>query len=466
MDLAKRFEQVTVMGAAGKMGSGISLLLAVEMTKRRLAAKAAPSQFRLNLVDMADEPLRELGEYVRTQSQKAAEKAISQLRGLYAERPDMVENAEIIDGFVLDVMRTVHFSTDLQCAKSSHMVFEAIVENEDIKQGVYKRLKTICSPETFFLTNTSSIPISVLDEGAQLDGRIVGYHFYNPPPVQKLVELITSPRTRADLVEQAQQLGKVLRKTLIGANDVAGFIGNGHFMRDGLYAIAEVQRLQREGFTQLEAIYAMNRVSQDFMVRPMGIFQLIDYVGIDVFQLILKVMSRYLPNAGLHSGLIDSYVGKNVKGGQYASGAQKDGFLKYEKGAVVGVYDLQAGAYVNLDRTPSGWCPKVDTQLGPLPAGCLPWKKWIGQPNREATLLPFLDGLWHIDTLGAKLAQAYLLRSADISQKLVADGVAKSVDDVNGVLLNGFYHAYGPVNEVTRKHLADSQPSASGKVSS
>jgi 3-hydroxyacyl-CoA dehydrogenase len=465
MDLAKRLEHVTVVGAAGKMGSGIALLLAVEMTKRRLAARVPATAFRLNLVDMSDEGLRGLADYLRAQSRSAAEKAIGQLRQLYAERADLVENGEMIDEFVVDVQRTVGFATDVLGAKASHLVFEAIVENEDVKLGLYRRLKELCGPETFFLTNTSSIPIRVLDDGAGLGGRIVGYHFYNPPAVQKLVEVITSSATRADLKEVARELGGVLRKTLIPSNDVAGFIGNGHFIRDGLHAIAEVTRLTEEGFTQVEAIYAINRVAQDFMVRPMGIFQLIDYVGLDVFQLILKVMDRYLPGAGLHSDLVDALVAKGVKGGQLPSGAQKDGVLTYEKGAPTGVYDLAAGGYAAFDRSEAGWTARTDTRLGALPAACRPWKKWIAVPQREATLLPYLDSLWAMETLGARLARAYLTRSAAIAEALVADGVAATTDDVNGVLLNGFFHAYGPVHEVTARRLAEAPAAGRGRVS-
>ena len=95
----------------------------------------------------------------------------------------------------------------------------------------------------------------------------------------------------------------------------------------------------------------------------------------------------------------------------------------------------------------------------------MPWKKWIGQPKREATLMPYLDSLWQLETLGARLARNYLLRSAEITDDLVRDGVARTTDDVNGVLTNGFYHAYGPTNEVTRKRLANAAGGVSGKVS-
>lgn len=464
MDLSRRFEHVTVLGAAGKMGSGISLLLAVEMAKRKLAAGPDSPSFRLNLVDSNEEALLGLTAYIRAQAIKAAEKAIVPIRRLYANRGDLVENGEIIEEFAADVGRRLNPTTDITCARASHMVFEAIVENEDIKLGVYRKLKELCQPHTFFFTNTSSIPIRVLDGQADLGGRIIGYHFYNPPAVQKLVELITSPGTRPDLVEKSRELGKVLKKTLIGSNDIAGFIGNGHFTRDGLHGIAEVERLQADGMSFVEAVYMVNRVSQDFLVRPMGIFQLIDYVGIDVFKCILEVITRFLPKAELHSTLINDLVAKGVRGGQYSNGSQKDGFLKYEKGAPVAVYDLSTGKYVDFDRSEAGWCTKLDSRMGTPPEGWMPWKKWVAQPNRDATLMPYLESLWGCESPGCKLARAYLVRSAQIADALVKDGVAATADDVNGVMLNGFYHAYGPINDVTRKHLGAA--SETRKVSS
>ena len=450
MDLGKRLEDVTVIGAAGKMGSGIALLLAIEMTKRKLAAKAPEGAYLLHLVDTGEGALRGLTDYLRVQAVKAAEKSIVSLRPLFADRADLVENGEVIEEFAREVGRRVHLSTDVAAARGSHLVFEAIVENEDIKLAVYRRLREVCGPETYFLTNTSSIPIAVLDDKAGLDGRVLGFHFYNPPPVQKLVELITGPRTRPDLVALARELGKTLRKSIIPANDVAGFIGNGHFSRDGLHALAEVERLRLEGMSFVEAVYAVNRVSQDFLVRPMGIFQLIDYVGVDVFQCILRVMDGYL-KVGLHSDLIDALMQKGVKGGQTSSGAQKDGILRYEKGAVAGVYDLDAGRYVDLDRSEAGWCTRVDARLGAPPKGSLPWKKWVARPDRETAIVPYLEAVLAGDSQGSRLARAYLVRSAEIAQALVADGVAASVEDVNGVLTSGFHHAYGPVNPATRR---------------
>jgi 3-hydroxyacyl-CoA dehydrogenase len=443
MDLDQRLRNVAVVGAAGKMGSGIALLLAQEMARVSLLPEHRGERFRLHLIDVNPEALDGLRAYLRAQGTKAAEKSAVMLRELYADRPDLVENFDIIAEHTNRMLDQVYLHTDLSAAAGAHLVFEAIVEDFDVKVSVFGKLKELCSPETFFFTNTSSIPIGLLDRTVGLDGRLIGYHFYNPPAVQKLVEVIVSDVGREDLTELAYELGKRLRKRLIPSNDVAGFIGNGHFMRDGLHAMAEVDRLMAEqGFSRIEAIHAMNRVSQEYLVRPMGIFQLMDYVGIEVFQLILKVMTRHIPGEELGHPLIDEMVSRGVLGGQRSDGSQKDGFLQYVKGRPAAVYDLQRGEYV-----PYGdWSAAVEERLGPLPEGHRPWRALVRDPGKAAKLEAYFRALKGCEALGCELARRYHRRSREIGEYLVTSGVARCADDVNGVLTNGFFHLYGPIN--------------------
>jgi 3-hydroxyacyl-CoA dehydrogenase len=446
MNLDERLSLVSVIGAAGKMGSGITLLLAQEMARLSLLPENKGRTFRLNAVDVSPEGLAGLKEYLHDQALKAAEKSAVTLRGLYADRPDLVENSEIIADYVHRVESAVWPGTDLGAAKGSLLVLEAIVEKIPVKISVYKELKAICSPEAFFLTNTSSVPIGLLDTEAGLGGRILGYHFYNPPPVQKLVEIIRGPATREDVAAAASELGKRLRKTLIPSKDVAGFIGNGHFIRDGMHGLAEAARLSKaHGWAK--ALYAVNRVSQDWLIRPMGIFQLIDYVGIDVFKFIQDVMDKYLDET-LQDATIDAMIARKVLGGQNPDGSQKPGFFTYEKGRIVSVYDLDKGAYVPLD--PKGWSGEADAFLGALPDGFRGWKALSGARDRDAALKAHFDALSGQKTPGAELARAHLSRSREIGQALVSSGVAARPEDVNGVLTSGFYHLYGPINDFCR----------------
>ena len=444
MDLTERLQNVAVLGAAGKMGSGIALLLAQELARTRLTPQGRGKVFRLALVDISEAALDGLMTYLRTQLVKRAEKSVGTLRQLYAEREDLVENGEMIDEFVGSAMSLLRPTTEMNGISGARIVFEAVFEDEKLKVDLLGKARAVADPDAWFLTNTSSIPIGGLDDKLELGGRIAGYHFYNPPAVQKLLELITTDSTLPEVKQAGEELAKRLGKKVYPARDIAGFIGNGHFMRDGLHAIAEAERL-REGGDWAPALYKMNRVSQEWLIRPMGIFQLVDYVGVDVTRMILKVMNAYLPGQGLRSELIDQLVERKVLGGQHHDGSQKDGILRYERGKPVAVYDLVQGDYVAF----ASLADAADRELGPLPQGFRPWKALLADRDKEAVLEQHFAALRSSDSEGAKLAMAYLRASKAIGEQLVSDGVAHSAQDVNGVLTNGFYHLYGPINNYT-----------------
>ncbi len=441
MEFDRRLENVAVIGAAGKMGSGIAALIGQEMAKLKLKPENKNKIFRLNLIDVSESALDGLRRYLRTISTKASEKSIVMLRDVYKDRADLIENWQVINEFTNEILSVMQFGTSINMAKDAKIVFEAIVEDKEIKIKVYRELNDLCSDETFYLTNTSSIPITILDKQAGLGGRIIGYHFYNPPVVQRLVEVITGKNTKPELVEFGTELGKRLRKKLVPANDIAGFIGNGHFMRDGLFALQKVEEI-KETYTLPGAIYIMNKVSQDFLVRPMGIFQLIDYVGIDVFQCILKVMKEHLGDETLNSDLVNQYVEKGILGGQRPDGSQKDGFLKYEKSRPVGVYDPDKGDY----RLYEGWKDELDKKVGNPPEGFSPWRVLLRDAKKEDKLSTYFSNLKKDESQGSDIARAYLLRTKEIAEGLVNQGVANTPDDINAVLTNGFFWLYGPIN--------------------
>jgi 3-hydroxyacyl-CoA dehydrogenase len=441
MDYTERLENVTVLGAAGKMGSGILLLTALEMADLSLKPENKNRQFVLNAVDVSPQALSGLMKFLKAQVVKAAEKKAVSLRKVYEDRADLIENQDIIDQYVFDVMNIVRPTVKLESAYDSSLVFEAIKEDPELKVKIFSQVDKNNKKSPWYFTNTSSIPIHQLDEKVGLGGRIIGFHFYNPPAVQRLVELIRAKNTLAEIAEFAQQYAKNLKKTIVPSNDFAGFIGNGHFMRDGLHGISEALRLS-EGMSFVEAVYMINKVSQDFLVRPMGIFQLIDYVGVDVCQYIMSVMNPYLPDEDLHSDVLDRYISLGVLGGQFADGSQKDGFLKYEKGRPAGIYDPEKKAYVPFSEFQAG----CDEKLGPLPQGAPAWKTVVGSPDKDEVFQKYFKELNGMKTLGAELAGRYGKRSKQIGLKLVADKVANSEEDVNNVLLTGFYHAYGPIN--------------------
>jgi len=442
MNYEQKLENVTVLGAAGKMGSGILLLTSMEMADISLKPENKDKQYVLYALDISQKALSGLMKYVQEQVVKAAERKIGALRDLYSNNPNLIDNAEIIDQYVKDVMNIIRPVSTLESAYESSIIFEAASENPQLKIKMFSQINKNNPNKPWFFTNTSSIPIGLLNKEAELEGRVLGVHFYNPPAVQKLVEVIKADNSQPEMYDFASKFIKNLRKIEVPSYDFAGFIGNGHFMRDALHGMGEAERLTSE-MPFVEAVYIMNKVSQDFMIRPMGIFQLIDYVGIDVCQFIMKVMKPYVSDENIHSPLLDRFMDIGVKGGQNFDGSQKDGFLKYEKGRPVGIYNPDSQSYVAIES----FAAKCDEKLGSLPNGHLPWKAAVGNPSKNEIFTSYFNQMKDMQTLGAQLALAYLKRSKQIGLKLVEDKVAYNQNDVNTVLLTGFFHAYGPIND-------------------
>lgn len=442
MNYTEKLQNVSVLGAAGKMGSGILLLTAMEMADLSLKPENKGKHFVLHAMDVSSEALSGLLKYVKTQVVKVAERKIVALRAAYADRADLIDNSEIINQYVEDVLFLIRPTTLLEATYESTVIFEAIKEDPALKVKIFSQINKNSKQKPWFCTNTSSIPINKLNKEAGLDGRVLGVHFYNPPAVQRLVEIIKTDNTSQELVDFANLFSKNLKKIVVPSADFAGFIGNGHFMRDAIHGIREVEKLA-DKYSFTEAVYMINKVSQEYLIRPMGIFQLIDYVGIDVCQYIMSVMNPYLEDEDLHSSLLDKMIEAGVKGGQNFDGSQKDGFLKYEKGKPVAIYDIEKKTYTNISEIQE----KCDSELGSMPESVRPWKAVVGDRNKDEFLKGYFNELKSMNTMGAELAVTYAKKSKQIGKKLVADNVAYNENDVNTVLLTGFFHAYGPIND-------------------
>jgi 3-hydroxyacyl-CoA dehydrogenase len=442
MDYKDRLQNVSVLGAAGKMGSGILLLTAVEMADIALLPENHDKSFVLNAIDTNPVALKGLMKYLRAQVLKMAEKKIIWLRQIYSQRADLIENGEIIDEYVTNVLNIVQTGTRIESAFDSFLVFEAIKEDPALKVSIFSKIDKNNPNKPWFFTNTSSIPISKLNLEAKLENRIIGFHFYNPPAVQKLVELIKTAQPIKELEDFAVEFAKRLKKVLVHSNDFAGFIGNGHFMRDALYGISEAEKL-KSNMPLVEAIYSINKISQDYLIRPMGIFQLIDYVGVDVCHFIMGVMAPYFPDEILYSQFLDDLLKSGIQGGQNHEGSQKDGILKYEKGSPVAVFNLSNKTYQPIQN----FKDKCDNILGKMPSKWLLWKNLIKETNKNSLLEQYFNELKGMNSLGASLAKSYHLRSRQIGIKLVKEGIALSNEDVNTVMLTGFFHAYGPISD-------------------
>ncbi len=437
LDFDGRLANAAVIGAGGKMGRGIALVLALELAK--MAATRPGLRPRLCLVEQDEMALQAAVAYIETQAARWAEKNINALRALYAPRRELVENAEMVEAFTRATARSLAPGRAVESTAGVELVFEAVHEDEELKARLLARAGALAAPEAWFLTNTSSIPIAALERASGLSGRLMGFHFYNPPAVQKLVELIPAAGTRAPLRDFALALAGRLGKTAVPVNDVAGFIGNGQFIREAVFAIAlagELSKIHGEA----EAYGVLQIFTRDWLLRPMGVLQVVDYIGLDVFSMIAAVMEKHGAGERLTLGPVPQLLARGIVGGLHPDGRQRDGFYRYGPAGVEAVVAPSRGEYQPLAAlavTLEAWC-------GPKPAGWAPWSRLQREPGGRAAVAAYLEALAAHPGAGGELARRYLDRCRAIAEGLLAKGAAQTPEDVDQVMTLGFNLLYGP----------------------
>jgi 3-hydroxybutyryl-CoA dehydrogenase len=155
------------------------------------------------------------------------------------------------------------------------LVIEAAPERADLKRELFERLSSACGPETVLATNTSSIPVTSLAGAAQRPENVVGMHFFNPPPLMELLEVIRADQTGERALAVARETGEAMGKRVILAADGPGFLVN----RCGRPFNGEGLRLAAERIATPAQIDRICRLGGGFRMGP---FELMDLVGIDV----------------------------------------------------------------------------------------------------------------------------------------------------------------------------------------
>lgn len=165
------------------------------------------------------------------------------------------------------------------------IIIEAIIENLEEKRSTYRKLDEICKPETIFASNTSSLSITEMmtATSAERQQRFVGLHFFNPVPLMKLVEVVRTILTDADVYEQAVAFGKSLGKVPVRAGDKTGFIVNRLLVP---YMLDSIRALE-EGVGSIVDIDNAMKLGCGY---PMGPFTLGDFVGLDTTYYIAEIM--------------------------------------------------------------------------------------------------------------------------------------------------------------------------------
>jgi 3-hydroxybutyryl-CoA dehydrogenase len=207
------------------------------------------------------------------------------------------------------------FTHDLSEMADRQFVVEAVAENRDIKTDVLRALdKAVEDSEAVLATNTSSIPIVDLAVATERPGRVIGMHFFNPVPVQRLVEVIPSLITSPATVQRTRDFAGQLGKQAIQAPDRSGFVVNALLVPYLLSAI----RMVESGAARPDDI---DQGMELGCAHPMGPLRLLDLIGLDTAQAVAESMYEefkeplYAPPALLRRMVAAGHLGrKNGRG--------------------------------------------------------------------------------------------------------------------------------------------------------
>ena len=284
------FQTVGVVGT-GAMGQGIA----------QIAAQAGSL---VKLYDLQPEAVAKASKNIQQQWDKLLEKNRF--------------TAEQVTKFKANLQSASQLSDLSDC----DLVIEAIVERLDIKKSFFAELEQLVRPSAVLVTNTSSLSVTAIASALKRPEQFAGYHFFNPVPLMKVVEVIAGLKTNPSICTALSDYAKQMGHKAVVAQDTPGFIVN----HAGRGYGTEALRIVSEGIADFATI---DRILKDQAGFKLGPFELMDLTALDVSHPVMESIyqqyyeePRYRPSVITAQRLAGGVLGKKVS----------DGFYKYDKG--------------------------------------------------------------------------------------------------------------------------------------
>ena len=277
-------KRITVLGA-GLMGTGIAQVI-------------SSAGFAVTL--------RDISKKILDQSNDKIGKQLNRL----------VEKGKVTSEEAARAMSRITFTEDLKTAvENGDLIIEAVPENLELKRALFSDIDSVAKPAAIFASNTSELSIASLAGATSRKDRIIGTHWFFPPQVMKLIEVVITPETSEETLETALTFCEKIGKETVLCKDAQGFITS----RAISALIAECLRIHEDGIASLEDIDKAMRLGFN---HPIGPFQLADMSGLDVVYHSLEGLSqvfgdRFRPTETMARLVKEGHLGQKTGKGFY-----------------------------------------------------------------------------------------------------------------------------------------------------
>ncbi len=230
-----------------------------------------------------------------------------------------VEKGKLTQSDMEATLARLKGTLNTQDFKDCDLIIEAAIENMELKKKLFADLDKICPPQTILGTNTSALSVTEIAMATKRPEKVAGIHFFNPPSLMKLVELVITIVTSNETIDTIKAFGQSIGKTVVLAKDAPGFIVNRLFVP---YLLDSIRMLEANYATKED----IDQAAKLGLNYPMGPLELSDLIGLDTLHFVASVMYEEYKDPKFVSPVL---LKKMVAAGQLGRKTGK-GFYEYK----------------------------------------------------------------------------------------------------------------------------------------